>query len=38
MQILVQGLDDFLERKNDDYADILKVLQCFFLQIYDQNF
>ena len=29
MQVLVQGLDDALERQNDDDADILKVLQCF---------
>ena len=29
MQVLGQGLEDALERQNDD-ADILEVLQCFF--------
>ena len=37
MQVLVQGFDDDLERQNDDDAGILKVLQCLFFQIYDQN-
>ena len=37
MQVLGQGLEDALERQNNDDADILKVLQCFFFQIYDQN-
>ena len=35
MQVLGPGLEDALERQND--ADILKVLQCCFFQIYDQN-
>ena len=30
MQVLLQGLEDVLERQNNDDADILKVLQCFF--------
>ena len=38
----MQGLEDALEPKNDDDADILKVLQCFvwsntIFQIYDQH-
>ena len=37
MQVLGPGLEDALERQNDDDADILKVLQCCFFQIYDQN-
>ena len=27
---MMQVLEDALERQNDDDADILKVLQCFF--------
>ena len=30
MQVLGQGLKDALKCQNDDNADILKVLQCFF--------
>ena len=30
MQVLGQGLEDALERQNNDDVDILKVLQCFF--------
>ena len=30
MQVLRQGLEDVLERQNNDDVDILKVLQCFF--------
>ena len=30
MQVLGQGLEDALERQNNDDADILKVSQCFF--------
>ena len=30
MQVLGQGLEDALESQNNDDADILKVLQCFF--------
>ena len=39
MQVLGQELEDVLdlERQNDDDADTLKVLQCFFFQIYYQN-
>ena len=37
MQVLGQGLEDALERQNDDDADILKALQCFFFQIYEQK-
>ena len=33
----MQGLEDALKCQNDDDADILKVLQCFFFQIHDQN-
>ena len=33
----MQELEDASEHQNDDDADILKVLQCFFFQIYDQN-
>ena len=29
MQVLGQGFEDALEPQRDDYADILKVLQCF---------
>ena len=37
MQVLGQGLEDALERQNNDDVDILKVLQASFFQIYDQN-
>ena len=37
MQVLGSGLEDTLKCQNDDNADILKVLQCLFFQIYDQN-
>ena len=37
MQVLSQRLEDALERQNNDDADILKVLQFLFFQIYDQN-
>ena len=30
MQVLGQGFKDTLECQNNDEADILKVLQCFF--------
>ena len=30
MQILGQGLENALERQNNDDDDILKALQCFF--------
>ena len=36
-QVLGQGLEDALERQNNDDVDILKVLKCFFFQTYDQN-
>ena len=37
-QVLGQGLEDALERQNNDDVYILKVLKiCFFFQIYDQN-
>ena len=33
----MQGLENALERQYNDDVDTLKVLQCFFFQIYDQN-
>ena len=30
MQVLGQGLEDALERQNNEDVDILKVLDCFF--------
>ena len=32
IQVLGQGLEDALERQNNDDVDILEVLQCFFLK------